>query len=85
MPSYLLLSRSITHAQRMSAILSRAGIRAPYQRTPMSLSRRGCGYAVYLDARRYTEGLQLLKEGGLRPVSVFLDRGGGKYSEITGF
>ena len=46
MPYYLLLSRSITHAQRMSRVLERAGITARFFRPPMGLTDRGCSYAV---------------------------------------
>ena len=38
MPYYLLLSRSITHAQRMSGVLERAGITARFFRPPMGLT-----------------------------------------------
>ena len=43
MPYYLLLSRSITHAQRMSRTLERAGITARFFRPPMGLTGPGCG------------------------------------------
>ena len=48
MSYYLLLSRSITHAQRMSRVLERAGITARFFRPPMGLTDRGCSYAACL-------------------------------------
>ena len=62
MPYYLLLSRSITHAQRMSGVLERAGITARFFRPPMGLTDRSCGYAVRVSARseEHTSELQSL-------------------------
>ncbi len=82
MPYYLLLSRSITHAQRMSGVLERAGITARFFRPPMGLTDRSCGYAVRVSADRLSAALEQLREGGLWPSKFFfLD--GGAYSELT--
>jgi hypothetical protein len=49
---YLIIARSVTHAQRMERALERAGIRAQLFRAPMELTNRGCAYAVQIDVRR---------------------------------
>ena len=82
MPYYLLLSRSITHAQRMSRILERAGITARFFRPPMGLTDRSCGYAVRVSADRLSAALEQLREGGLWPSKIFYFDGGA-YSEVT--
>ncbi|MCI8419896.1 MAG: DUF3343 domain-containing protein [Oscillospiraceae bacterium] len=81
MPYYLLLSRSITHAQRMSALLERAGITARFSRPPMGLTDRSCGYAVHIGAERLTAALDCLRAGGLWPSKIFY-YSGGAYSEV---
>jgi len=83
MPNYLLLSRSITHAQQMSAALERFGIRAPYFRAPMALTSRGCSYALRLDPSRFADAMARLADRGLQPTGVFYDRGDGQYTEIS--
>ena len=83
MPYYLLLCRSVTHAQRMSALLERAGITARYYRAPMTLSDRGCGYTVRVSASHYGTAMDVLRRGGMLPVRVFYAGGDGKYREAA--
>ena len=78
----LLLSRSITHAQRMSAVLKRAGIPARYARPPMERTDQGCGYAVYVDAGQAARSMAALREAGLLPTRVFYFRDGA-YQEVS--
>ena len=82
MPYYLLLSRSITHAQRMSGLLERAGITARFFRPPIGLTDRSCGYAVRVNADRLSAALERLRAGGLWPSKVFYFDGGA-YSEVS--
>lgn len=82
MAHYLLLTRSITHAQRMADQLERGGIAARYQRAPMGLSGRGCGYAVRIGAQRLQAAMGLLRPLGLEPVRVFYADGDGVYREV---
>lgn len=83
MTYYLLLSRSITHAQRMSRILERAGITARFFRPPMGLTDRGCSYAVRVAGGSYLSAMELLRSEGLAPMRVFYAEGGGALSEIA--
>lgn len=81
MPYYLLLSRSITHAQRMSGLLERAGITARFFRPPMGLTDRSCGYAVRIGREHLSAALEQLRAGGLWPSKIFYFDGGA-YSEV---
>lgn len=83
MTYYLLLSRSITHAQRMSRALERAGITARFFRPPMGLTDRGCSYAVRVGAGSLPAALERLREEGLAPMRVFYAQSDGSFSEIT--
>ena len=83
MTYYLLLSRSITHAQRMSGVLERAGITVRFFRPPMGLTDRGCSYAVRVSGGNYPAAMELLRQEGLAPMRVFYAEGGGALSEIT--
>lgn len=82
MPYYLLLSRSITHAQRMSRTLERAGITAHFFRPPMGLTDRGCSYAVRISAGALPAALEHLQADGLPPMRIFYTSGDGAFSEV---
>jgi len=81
LPYYLLLSRSITHAQRMSRALERSGIAARFFRPPMGLTDRGCSYAVRIGAGHLPRALERLRAEGLLPLRVFYAAGDGTFSE----
>lgn len=83
LPYYLLLSRSITHAQRMSRILERAGITARFFRPPMGLTDRGCSYAVRVNAESLNAAMEQLRAEGLLPMRVFRAETDGTFSEMT--
>lgn len=82
MPYYLLLSRSITHAQRMSRVLELSGITARFFRPPMGLTDRGCSYAVRIGAQHLETALTRLRTEGLMPMRIFYAGGDGALSEI---
>ena len=83
MPYYLLLSRSITHAQRMSRVLERSGITARFFRPPMGLTDRGCSYAVRVGEGALQAALERLRAEGLLPTRVFEALDDGTFREIT--
>jgi len=83
MSYYLLLSRSITHAQRMTRTLERAGITARFFRPPMGLTDRGCSYAVRVGEGSLPDAMQCLREAGLPPMRVFYAGRDGTLSEIN--
>jgi len=81
MAYYLLLSRSITHAQRMSGTLEKMGIPAGIFRPPLGLSEHGCAYAVRIGESRLQPALARLRQQDLLPVRIVLYRDGA-YSEV---
>ena len=84
MNTYLLLSRSITHAQRMSRTLERSGITARFFRPPMGqLTDRGCAYAVRIAEKNYPTAMERLRVGGLSPMRVYYAADNGTLSEIS--
>ncbi len=83
MSYYLLLSRSITHAQRMSRVLERAGITARFFRPPMGLTDRGCSYAVRIGEGSLPAAMERLWSEGLVPMRVFYAESDGSFSETA--
>ncbi len=83
LPYYLLLSRSITHAQRMSGVLEAAGITARFFRPPIGLTDRSCGYAVRVNAPYLPAALERLRAAGMWPSKVFYQDGTGAFSEVS--
>lgn len=83
MSYYLLLSRSITHAQRMSRVLERAGITARFFRPPMGLTDRGCSYAVRIREGSLPAAMERLRSEGLVPMRVFYAESDGSFSETA--
>lgn len=81
MEQYLIVARSLTYAQRMEKILSRAGIRARIFRAPKDLTDRGCAYAVQVSHTNPNTVLTLLNRAGLSPLKIYLIRSGG-YTEL---
>ena len=69
MEYYLIIARSVTYAQRIERVLSRAGIRSLVVRAPLELTKgEGCAYAVRLAADAMPAARKLLVENGLRQV-----------------
>ena len=83
MSYYLLLSRSITHAQRMSRVLERAGITARFFRPPMGLTDRGCSYAVRIGEGSLPAAMERLRSEGPVPMRVFYAESDGSFSETA--
>ena len=79
---YLLLCRSITHAQRMNEALEYAGVRARISRPPVGLSEKGCSYAVRIGAGAYDNAMQVFAAARLFPERVFFVSADGAYQEI---
>lgn len=81
MTQYLIMCRSLTHAQRSAQVLERHGITAVVTKAPQGLSDRGCAYAVSL-RRRQAEAVELLKEMNMLAGKVFEQQSGGEYREV---
>ena len=79
---YVLLCRSITHAQRLSATLERVGVRGGITRPPVGLTAKGCSYAVRVGASSYEHAMRVLTAAQVLPERVFLVSDDGAYREI---
>lgn len=78
---YLIMCRSLTNAQRASALLERRGISAAVIKAPQGLSSGGCGYALSL-YRRFDEAVILLKNSNLISGKQFRRLDSGEYTEV---
>ena len=81
MTHYLILFHSMTQAQRAARLLERKGINAYVVKAPMTLTNRGCTYAVSL-SRRAAEAMELLRGSGLRMGKQFRAEDGERYEEV---
>ncbi len=82
MQKFILLCRSITHAQRLRDTLERIGLRCRIERPPIGLSDKGCSYAVSVKTDYITVVMQHLQEVRLLPERVFYLSEDGDYREI---
>ena len=80
MERYLLVARSITHAQQMMKVLDRAGIRTRVLRASAELTGRGCagagmtgrgcGYTLEVAERNYAAAIRRLQDAQVEPVKI---------------
>ena len=82
MEHYLILARSVTHAQRMQRQLERAEIRSQILRPPRDLTDLGCAYALRIAPSDLAGALTALHQAGLSPVQIFLYQRG-MYQEVA--
>lgn len=83
MEHYLIIARSVTHAQRMEQALARAGIRAQVFRAPLELTGgRGCAYAVQIGQPYLQRARRAIYGAGLSPISIYLTGNNG-YQEVS--
>ena len=83
MEQYLIIARSITHAQRMERELRRAGIRAGVFHAPLELTAgRGCAYALSVEPAALRAALRAIDGMHLRPAAIYLQDAGG-YREVA--
>ena len=67
----LLLAGSVTHAQRIAAILESQKIRVMIVRAPEGIDLRGCSYGVRLPESRKEEALKVLRHAGIGVRGVY--------------
>lgn len=79
---YLIVCRSLTHAQRTAAALERGGITARILRSPKSISGEGCSHSVKVSQRSLPEALRILQRAELSPKRIFITAGDGSYQEV---
>lgn len=63
MDYYLFAARSVTHAQRMTRLLSDAGISAKIRRAGAAITERGCGYTLEIPRRHAARAMQACPRG----------------------
>ena len=78
---YLIVCRSLTHAQRTAAALERGGITARILRSPKSIAGEGCSHSVKVSQRSLPEALRILQRAELSPKRIFITAGDGSYQE----
>jgi hypothetical protein len=74
---YLITFRSVTVAQKAERVLKNAGLFCSLQRTPKTLSERGCGYCLRLRERDGAEAVARLREHPVPYGKVYALRGDG--------
>ena len=82
MERYLLVARSITHAQQMMKVLDRAGVHARVLRASAELTGRGCGYTLEVREKNYNAAMRRLQDAQIKPLKVV--RQGGETKEENG-
>ena len=79
---YLIMSRSLTQAQRAALYLERKGIGASVIKAPQELTGNGCGYAISL-YRSFPEAVKLLKSAQLLNGKLFRRLENGEFTEVS--
>ena len=80
---YLIIARSVTHAQRMERELRRAGLRVGVFHAPLELTAgRGCAYALSVPPAAIRAALRVIDGTPLRPAAIFFQDGNG-YREVA--
>lgn len=73
MEQYLIMCRSLTHAQRSQRLLERSGIVSTLIKAPVSLTKSGCGYALTL-RRHVREAAELLGKAGMLNGKIYVKK-----------
>lgn len=74
---------SLTNAQKMKKILTRSGINAKIVRPELSLSEKGCAYAVLISEKVFAETIEILEMYRIMPVRAFVKNEYGEAREIN--
>lgn len=72
MSYYLIVSKSLTQAQRIARALERAGIAAEVSRSPRKISENGCGFGVKIQEQALAASLRALGSAGIGHNRIFL-------------
>ena len=82
MTQYLIMCRSLTHAQKSVSLLERNGIFGTIVKAPRELSEKGCGYAVSL-RRNLEAAVDALKKNDLLRGKIYAKDDDGCFREVT--
>lgn len=80
---YLIMSRSLTYAQRAAKLLERSGITATVAKAPQSVSDKGCAYCVSVSYKHGPQAVKQLEEAGLRQGKVYIQEVDGSLREAA--
>ena len=81
MKHWLITFRSVTFAQRGERAMKKNGIPCVLQRSPKSISQRGCGYCLVLNDRDAIHGVGILQREQLPYEKVYAVTEEGKMEE----
>lgn len=79
---YLIMCRSLTHAQRIANGLERAGIPARILRSPAEISPNGCSHSVKIPGRSLTRALTVLNRRRLPYLGIYVSAAEYGYQEV---
>lgn len=72
---YLIICKSVTHAQRTLRVLAKNGIPGSMLRVPKTLADTGCGYAVRIRETDLVLALKILNRERMNPTKIFVSDG----------
>lgn len=80
---YMIVCKSLTHAQRTASVLERSGVTAHILRSPQQVAESGCSHSVKISQRSLTTALTVLKRAELTPTRLFITEGDNSYREVS--
>ena len=80
---YLMIARSVTHAQRIERELRRIGLRVGVFHAPLELTAgRGCAYALTVEPAAIRPAMKAINGMNLRPAAIYFQDEAG-YREVA--
>ncbi len=74
---------SLTNAQKMKKIITNSRINAKIVRPELSLSEKGCAYAILISEKVFAETIEILERHRSMPIRAFLKNEYGEVREIN--
>ena len=79
---YIIVSRSLTYAQRYARLFTRNGHTANVVRLPLHLSQTGCGYGVRIPEHSLRACLAMLQQWGVTSPVIYKRNQDNQYEEF---
>ncbi|MBQ9270395.1 MAG: DUF3343 domain-containing protein [Oscillospiraceae bacterium] len=76
MSMYFFTYRGATEARRGAAALRKSGVPARIDRSPVQLSKSGCGYGLWVVPQKAEQAAKILRREATYERSYRMDRGG---------
>ena len=70
MVNYLMIYKSLTHAQKAAKLLERAGVASKIQKAPRGTAGEGCTYDVSVSERNLPSALSVLRGAEMPPLKI---------------